>query len=161
MTEDSKQILTTSISTQELERRWKAVRKTMREEKIDYLVMQNDNEWLGGYVKWFIDIPAKNGYPTTVIFPIDDEMTTITSGGKPPGDLGPPAWAMRGVKNRLTAPYFRSLWYSNTYDAELAVKALKINKKTKIGIVGKGSMSAMFYEHLVKNLPRCNLCRFY
>jgi len=84
MTEDSKQILTTPISTQELERRWKAVRKTMREEKIDYLVMQNDNEWLGGYVKWFIDIPAKNGYPTTVIFPIDDEMTTITSGGKPP-----------------------------------------------------------------------------
>jgi Xaa-Pro aminopeptidase len=153
MAKDPKQILTTSISTQELERRWKAARKMMREEKIDYLVMQNDNEWLGGYVKWFIDIPARNGYPTTVIFPIDDEMTTITSGGKPPGDLGPPAWAMRGVKNRLTAPYFRSLCYSNTYDAELAVKALKISKKAKIGIVGKGSMSATFYEYLVKSLP--------
>jgi Xaa-Pro aminopeptidase len=160
MTEDSKQILTTPISTQELERRWKAVRKMMREEKIDYLVMQNDNEWLGGYVKWFTDIPAKNGYPTTVIFPIDDEMTTITSGGKPPGDLGPPAWAMRGVKNRLTAPYFRSLWYSNTYDAELAVKALKISKKAKIGIVGKGSMSAMFYEYLVKSLPDATFVDF-
>ena len=160
MTEDPKQVLTTTISTQELERRWKAARKMMREEKIDYLVMQNDNEWLGGYVKWFIDIPARNGYPTTVIFPIDDEMTTITSGGKPPGDLGPPAWAMRGVKNRLTAPYFRSLCYSNTYDAELAVKALKISKKAKIGIVGKGSMSAIFYEYLVKNLPNATFVDF-
>jgi len=151
--EDQKQILTESISTQELERRWKEVRKRMKEENIDFLVMQNDNEWLGGYVKWFTDIPARNGYPMTVIFPIDDEMTTITCGGKPPGDLGPPAWTMRGVKRRLTAPYFRSLMYSNTYDAELAVEALKVKKKGKIGIVGKGTMSAAFYEHLRNGLP--------
>lgn len=151
--DDPKQILAESISTAELERRWKEVRKGMKEEKIDFLVMQNDNEWLGGYVKWFTDIPARNGYPMTVIFPIDDEMTTITCGGKPPGDLGPPAWTMRGVKHRLTAPYFRSLMYSNTYDAELAVRTLKAKKKGKIGVVAKGSMSAMFHEHLIKNLP--------
>jgi Xaa-Pro aminopeptidase len=151
------QKLTEAISTQELERRWGEVRKKMREEKADFLVMQNDNEWLGGYVKWFTDIPARNGYPMTVIFPIDDEMTTITCGGKPPGDLGPPAGTMRGVKNRLTAPYFRSLMYSNTYDAKLAVQTLKAKKKTKIGIVGKGSMSAVFYEYLKKNLPGATL----
>jgi len=150
--DDPKQILTQSISTIELERRWGEVRKRMKEEKIDFLVMQNDNEWLGGYVKWFTDIPARNGYPMTVIFPIDDEMTTITCGGKPPGDLGPPPWTMRGVKKRLTAPYFRSLIYSNTYDAELAVEVLKAKKKGKVGIVGKGSMSAVFYEHMKKNL---------
>jgi hypothetical protein len=137
ITEDQKQILTVSISNDELERRWREVRKKMKEEDIDFLVMQNDNEWLGGYVKWFTDIPARNGYPMTVIFPIDDEMTTITSGGKPPGDLGPPAWTMRGVKKRFTAPYFRSLMYSNTYDAELTVETLKTKKEGKIGIVGK------------------------
>jgi Xaa-Pro aminopeptidase len=151
--DDQKQILTQSISTIELERRWGEVRKRMKEEKIDFLVMQNDNEWLGGYVKWFTDIPARNGYPMTVIFPIDDEMATITSGGKPPGDLGPPAWTMRGVKKRLTAPYFRSLIYSNTYDAELAVGVLKAKKKGRVGIVGKGAMSAVFYEHMKKSLP--------
>ena len=140
--DDPKQSLTEFISTSELERRWSEVRKKMKEEGIDFLVMQNDNEWLGGYVKWFTDIPARNGYPLTVIFPIDDEMTTITCGGKPPGDLGPPAWTMRGVKRRLTAPYFRSLMYSNTYDAALAVETLKAKKKGKIGLVGKGSMSA-------------------
>jgi len=145
--------LTKIISSTELERRWREVRARMKEEDIDFLVMQNDNEWLGGYIKWFTDIPGRNSYPMTVIFPIDDEMTTITCGGKPPGDLGPPAWTMRGVKNRLTAPYFRSLLYSNTYDAELAVDTLSRKKKAKIGIVGKGAMSAAFYEHLRKNLP--------
>jgi Xaa-Pro aminopeptidase len=152
--EKPQDILTQAISTSELERRWKAVREIMKSEKIDFLVAQNDNEWLGGYVKWFTDIPARNGYPLTVIFPIDDELTTITCGGKPPGDLGPPAWTMRGVKHRLTAPYFRSLMYSNTYDAELAAQTLKAKKKGKIGIVGKGFMSVSFYEHLRKNLPQ-------
>ena len=48
---DPREILTESISTQELERRWKEVRLRMKEEGIDFLIMQNDNEWLGGYVK--------------------------------------------------------------------------------------------------------------
>jgi Xaa-Pro aminopeptidase len=151
--DDLKEVLTESISTRELERRWKAVRERMKEERIDILVMQNDNEWTGGYVKWFTDIPARNGSSLTVIFPVDDEMTTITCGGKPPADLGPPAWTMRGVKRRLTAPFFRSLVYSSTYDAELAVETLRAYKGGKIGIVGKGSMSAAFYEYLRKGLP--------
>ena len=151
--ENPQEILTEAISTSELERRWKAIREVMKGEGIDFLVMQNDNEWLGGYIKWFTDIPARNAYPMSVIFPIDDEMTTITCGGRPPGDLGPPAWTMRGVKSRLTSPYFRSLMYSNTYDADLAVQTLKVKKKGKIGLVGKGMMSVTFYEHLRKGLP--------
>jgi len=86
------EILTSSLSSNEMERRWSETRKRMEEESIDILLMQNDNQWMGGYVRWFTDIPARDGYPITVIFPIDDEMTTITCGGKPPGDLGPPAW---------------------------------------------------------------------
>lgn len=150
--DDQKQILTQSISTVELERRWREVRARMKEEGIDFLIMQNDNEWLGGYVKWFTDIPARNAQPHTVIFPVDDEMTTITHGGKPPGDMGPPAWTLRGVKKRLTAPFFRSVMYTHAYDAELAVESLRAKKKAKIGIVGKGTMSAAFHEHLKKNL---------
>ena len=149
---EEKEMLTTSISDQELRRRWKEVRKRMEEEKIDFLVMQNDNEWLGGYVKWFTDVPARNAQAHTIIFPVDEEMTTITHGGKPPGDMGPPAWTLRGVKRRLTAPFFRSAAYTNTYDAELAVEVLKARKKATIGILGKGSLSAAFYEHLLQNL---------
>jgi Xaa-Pro aminopeptidase len=153
MTEDPKEALTFAISDAELERRWNAVRTRMKEERIDAVVMQDTNEWLGGYVKWFTDVSARNGYPMTVVFPVDDLMTTIMSGGRPPGDMGPPAWTLRGVKNRLTAPYFPSIHYSNTYDAELVVEALTSRKKGRIGIIGKGRISIAFYEYLVKNMP--------
>jgi len=43
--------------------------------------------------------------------------------------------------------------YTHPYDAELAVETLRGRKKAKIGIVGKGTISAAFYEHLKKNLP--------
>src|SRR5918995_756963 len=45
------------ISTAELERRWAAVRAAMAARKIDVLVMQNSNEFSGGYVKWFTKLP--------------------------------------------------------------------------------------------------------
>ena len=150
--EDEKEIITYAISDRELERRWKAVRERMKEERLDFLVMQNDNEWLGGYVKWFTDVPARNAQPHTVLFPLDDEMTTITHGGRPPGDMGPPAWTLRGVKRRLTAPFFRTASYTNSYEAELAAGILGIKKKAKIGVVGKGTMSAAFYEYLLDHL---------
>jgi hypothetical protein len=39
------------ISSAELERRWAAVRAAMAGRGIDVLVMQNSNEFSGGYVK--------------------------------------------------------------------------------------------------------------
>jgi len=73
----AKERIPIQISTQELERRWTAVRSAMKDAGIDVLIMQNTNQFLGGYVKWFTDVPAFNGYPTTVMFPADDEMTVI------------------------------------------------------------------------------------
>lgn len=151
--EQPHEMLTLAISDAELERRWKAVREKMKADALDILIMQDTNEWNGGYVKWFTDIPARNGSPMTVIFPVDDPMTTITAGGKPPGDLGPPAWTLRGVNSRLTAPFFPSIRYRNILDAELTVEVLKKRTKSRIGIVGKGRMSYPFLEYLFKQMP--------
>jgi Xaa-Pro aminopeptidase len=145
------------ISTQELDRRWAAVRSAMRNEGVDVLIMQNCNQFLGGYVKWFTDIPAFNGYPTTVIFSVDEEMSVINIGPRMDQeslatDLSTKDWALRGVKNRLTAPYFPSLHYSSAYDAELVVKLLESRKNCTIGFVGLGHISAAFYDHVRKNL---------
>ena len=68
------------VSTAELERRWAAVRAAMAAAKIDVLVMQNNNDFMGGYVKYFTDIPATNGYPLTAVFPRDDMATMIGQG---------------------------------------------------------------------------------
>jgi Xaa-Pro aminopeptidase len=138
--EDPKDRLVTSISIQELERRWKAV-----------LVLRGDEEYFGGYVKWFTDVPARHSYPFTVIFPVDDEMTTITS--SPPAEPGPKAWALRGVKTRFGAPYYPSLNYTENYDAELAAGVLAEKKNAVIGIVGKAFFPVPFYEYLTRHLP--------
>src|SRR5215831_12835544 len=72
--------LNTPISNAELERRWRAVRAAMEKEKIDVLLMQNNNDHMGGYVRYFTDVPAVNGYPNTVVFPRDADMTVVTQG---------------------------------------------------------------------------------
>ena len=138
------------ISTAELERRWAETRKAMAKQNIDCLVMQNSNQYLGGYVRWFTDIPAKQGYPVTLIFPVDDEMTVITSGGEPMPP-GPPEWAVRGVKERIGRPYFRTLNYTDTMDGETVISRLKARGAKRVGIVAKGSMSAPTYEYLEQN----------
>ncbi|MBU2498839.1 MAG: Xaa-Pro peptidase family protein [Proteobacteria bacterium] len=155
--DEAKERIRVRISDQELERRWKAVRSAMKKEGVDFLIMQNTNQFLGGYVKWFTDVPAFNGYPTTVIFPREDEMTTINIGPKmdPESiltDLSTKDWALRGVKNRFTAPYFPTLHYSKTYDAELIVDLLKAAKDCTIGFVATGHIPAPFYNHLKTHL---------
>lgn len=151
---DPKERLTTCISTAELERRWRAAREMMLGIGIDFLVMRNDEEFLGGYVKWFSDFSARHSYPFTVIFPVDDEMTLISCSGMPPADPFPPQWAVRGVKKRLGAPYFSSIHYTSTYDAALAVGVLKEKKRATIGLVGKSFIPVPFYEYLRKHLPQ-------
>jgi Xaa-Pro aminopeptidase len=147
------------ISTAELERRWAETRKAMATQGIDCLVMQNSNEFLGGYVRWFTDIPAVQGYPVTVLFPADGEMTMIASGGKPAPPAAPQS-LYRGVKERIILPYFLSMNYTNTWDAEAAVGELKARASRRVGIVGKAFMSAAFYECLVGNLAGIELVDF-
>ena len=151
--EDPKQRLTTSVSKGELERRWKAAREVMKEQKIDYLLMRNDEEFIGGYTRWFMDIPARHSYPGTVIFAFHEEMSLISVGPLPPGEPAPPAWAVHGVKRRLSAPYFPTAHYTSTYDAELAVSVLKEKKGAVIGLVGPSFIPMNFYQYLVDHLP--------
>ncbi len=147
--------LNTPISTAELERRWAAVRKGMAERGIDVLVMQNNNDFMGGAVKYFTDMPATNGYPVTLIFPKDDDMTII---GQGPFNHDRPVpkegnGMLRGVKRQLGVPSYHTAHYTGEYDAELAVKALAGHKGAKIGLLAVASIPHMFVEYLKKNAP--------
>ena len=70
----------TPISTAELERRWALIRAEMAAQKIDVLLAQGNNDFMGGYVKYLTDLPATNGYPFTVVFPREDLMTVVGQG---------------------------------------------------------------------------------
>ena len=144
--------LQTPISTAELERRWKAVRAAMKREGIDVLLMQNNNDHMGGYVKYFTDMPATNGYPNTVVFPADDEMTVVCQGPFN-GDGRPPADIWRGVKRLLTTPSYESAHFTQYYDPELAAKALAPYAKATIGFVGIYQMSFAMGDFIMKKFP--------
>jgi Xaa-Pro aminopeptidase len=144
--------INTPISTQELERRWTAVRTEMAKQKIDVLVMQANNDFMGGYVKYFTDIPATNGYVATVIFPLHERMTVIGQGPfnnvrtfAEDGDL-----LRRGVGQFMTVPSYASAHFSAAYDGQLAEKALAPYVGGKIGLLGTGAISYALVNTLQK-----------
>lgn len=141
------------ISMAELERRWAAVRKAMAESDLDVLVIQNNNDHMGGYVKYFTDLPATNGYPVTVIFSRDDDMVLVGQGPfnkvQELPHLGD--GVRRGVKTWLTTPSYASAHYTAVYDAELADKALQRYSRANVGFVGTYQMSVAVADHLRKH----------
>jgi Xaa-Pro aminopeptidase len=124
----------------------------MKQEGVDVLLMQNNNDHMGGYVKYFTDMPATNGYPNTVIFPADDEMTVVCQGPFN-GDSRPPADTWRGVKRMLTTPSYESAHFTQYYDPGLAAKALAPFAKGTIGMVGIYQMSFAMGDFIMKKFP--------
>jgi len=141
------------ISTRELERRWTAVRKAMAERKIDALVMQNNNDWLGGYVRWFTDTPLSNGYPRSVVFPAADSMTVVdmgACGGRRKINGGDET--NRGVGEMIFTPAFTSVAYTDEYQAELVAEELKRRGYHTIGWIASGAMPHKFVARIEREL---------
>jgi Xaa-Pro aminopeptidase len=147
-----KEQLIDPISMEELERRWNATRQIMKDEGIDFLIIQNNNDYLGGYVKWFTDISAFESYPVTVIFPVSDEMTYISHGSSDPKKVGPAAWTLRGVKKRISNPIMLSVRYTCAYQAEAVVEELKGYGKCRISFVNEGAIPAGFTQYVREHL---------
>jgi hypothetical protein len=114
------------ISDAELERRWSALRAIMSEGSVGALIVQNNNDWLGGYVKWLTDLPSTNGYPTTMIFHLDDLMTVIEMG--PKGGyraLHGDDQIYRGVGLIAITPAFTSVRFTDHYQSTLVLEDIK------------------------------------
>ena len=147
------------ISTAELERRWAAVRAAMTERKIDVLLMQANNDFMGGYVKYFTDLPATNGYPVTVVFPRDDRMTVVGQGPSGVARTLPPEGdgLRRGVARFLGTPSYASVHYTAGYDAELAQTALEGFDGATVGLLGTAAISYALIDTLKRGkLARAN-----
>jgi Xaa-Pro aminopeptidase len=139
------------IPLKELERRWKAVRSEMNKQGIDCLIMQNNQMYLGGYVRYFTDYPAEMGLPMTVLFFIDGQIATISHGGYPLPP-SPPEWAVPGVTNRLNRPYFTTFNFTATDEPELAITELKRHNIKRLGWVSRQSIHFFFGDYLKENL---------
>ena len=146
-----------SLSQGELERRWKAVRERMAAKGLSHLVVQSQQRFVGGYFRWFTDLPGTN-YHITAVFPLDEDMTIIGHGAPAPATpITPPEWALRGVKERINTPAFPNVHWEDAWDAEKVVAVIKRRKPNTVGLVGLGNMSAALYENLKKGLQGINV----
>ncbi len=136
------------ISDQELNRRWNAARKVLIDNDLDLIFLQGSNLHLGGYVRWFTDIPAEYNYNMTVLFPKDDEMTIIRSSASKV-----PAWALRGVKEIKYAPFCPSLNYTAESENALVVEYVRNRGAKRIGYCGKAFITTKLMLTLQAKLP--------
>src|SRR3954471_17179275 len=139
------------ISTAELERRWKAVREAMPEQKLDALIVQGANNLAGtgGYFRWFTGVSVWTSYPATVIFPKDGLMTLVSHGpmGVEP-DFGGNDHTWRGVGKWLPTASFPAIDYCIPYAAELVAREIKKAGYRNVGIVGWNNMLFGFGDKL-------------
>ena len=141
-----------AVSDAELKRRWAAVRRRMRDQGLDALVIQNSSDWIGGYVRWFSNQPATNGYPNTLVFALDEGMSFIEQG--PFGGLRvsrPEDVDSTGIARRLTTPSYASIHYSGAYDAQIAAAEIKRLGAQRVGLVATSAMYHSF-GHALREL---------
>ncbi|RGZ01197.1 M24 family metallopeptidase [Clostridium sp. AM58-1XD] len=137
-----------AISDMELRRRWAETRKILREKELDFLFMQGSNMHLGGYIRWFTDIPAEYNFHMTVLFPIDDEMTLVRTSASPI-----PAWALRGVKEVRYAPFAPTLNYTSGMEIGLIEDYFRQRSPKRVGYIGAAMMTAGLMKALLEKFP--------
>jgi Xaa-Pro aminopeptidase len=138
-----------AVSLAELERRWGVVRTRMREQDIDALIVQNSSDWVGGYIRWFSNQPATNGYPTSLVFAREGGMTLIEQG--PFGGLKESSeheLRATGVARRMTTPSYPSVAYTGAYDADIVVAELRRLGARRVGFVAPAAMYHSFGQRL-------------
>jgi Xaa-Pro aminopeptidase len=135
----------------ELERRWSAADRVMQAHGLDALVMQNAQDWLGGYVRWFTGAPANAGYPRCVIYFGADDMTIVEQGGRNEvRKRDPLSSAMPGVRETRHSPSYVSVGYTATTDAQIVCDRLQARGVARVGWVSPAGAYFRFGEMLTR-----------
>jgi Xaa-Pro aminopeptidase len=147
-----------AVSIAEIDRRLRAVRARMRECDIDALVLQNSSDWVGGYIRWFTNQPATNGYPSAVVCPVEGGMSLIEQG---PFDgvrtASEAEVKATAIARRLTTPSYPSVHYTGAYDADIAAAELKCLGARRVGFVAPAAMYHSFGQHLRATLEAASV----
>lgn len=156
MTQAAAERLNGPISDAELERRWSAVRSAMERERLDVLLIRANNDYLGGYVKWFTDLPATTGYPVCVLFPREGRMTYVSQGqfglDRPVAPAEQPVY--RGIGRLLGAPGYASVSSTLRYEVEAVGEALAPYAGARLAIIGPASWPHALMVRVLESVGR-------
>jgi Xaa-Pro aminopeptidase len=126
---------------------------------LDYIIAVQRTDYLGGYVKWFTDLPTSWEYTSMVIFSKDKKMTTIWH-GSPMGDNSPPQFYSRGIVKKYAGGQLPSLNFTCTQEAEWIVQELEPKGAVRIGIAGLAYMTVQCYNYLISHLTKATIIDF-
>jgi Xaa-Pro aminopeptidase len=139
------------LARAELERRWDALRRLLREHDCDAAVTQaaNTQSCLGGYFRWITGAAVPAGYPRSVVFPAAGGMTLVSHGSFG-GDIASDASNAEspGVERRLTAPMFPMVNYTATFDADCILLDLRERAARRVAVLGPTSFTHGFGRQL-------------
>lgn len=143
------------VSHTELARRWQKVRAAMRKGGFDVLIAQGNNDHMGGYGRYLTDHPACNGYPVTVVFPLEGGMTLVRQG---PFDgrttlQGLEDTTYPGVAEVRTTPSFATAAYTSRYDADLILDSIRPFERGRIGLLAAAQVPHTFVAYLQEVFP--------
>jgi Xaa-Pro aminopeptidase len=119
--------------------------------------MQNSNDWLGGYVRWFTGAPANNAYPRSVIFFPDDGMTVVEQGPFDKVKVLDDDPEQPGVARVMTTPSYVSVAATAAYDAEIVIGELKRKRCGRVGWVNPAGAYFKFGHALESGLADIRL----
>jgi len=146
-----------AASTEELQRRWIAVRKVMADKDVDCLMTGGYNNALGGAVRYFTDYGNTGSHYQILIIPKEGDMAFFghcNFSGRP---IPPPA--TRGVELCTGAPFLVSCSYSDDYIPIEMVKFLKAKNIRKIGIHRPNSLPYQFVQYILDNVDGISLAK--
>jgi Xaa-Pro aminopeptidase len=131
-------------SRAEMERRWSLVRKYLRERSIDALIAVSGEINLSGVARWLTDAPH-GAYRIAVAFYADDLMTVIEHGAAGQiRTMDGTSPQHPGVGEVITVSQFPSVEFTQKYEAELLVTALKRRGCRSIALVNGDAMPFRF-----------------
>lgn len=144
------------ISDQELDRRYAATQKAIRQAGLDCVITQNHCPIFDGGVRYYLDQPT-GGYSTALLIPSEGKMVMIDHGpelGKPvPGNL-------RNVEKMYVKPYCLTFTFSDTMAAEVMTDEIKARGYRRIGLYGTQFISYSFGAYMKENLPQVEFVNF-
>jgi Xaa-Pro aminopeptidase len=147
-----------AVSSGEIQRRLRETRQRMRDQAVDALVLQNSSDWVGGYIRWFTNQPATNGYPSAVVCPLEGGMSLIEQGPFDGVRVASEAEAKAaGIARRLTTPSYPSVHFTGHYDADIAALELRRIGARRVGFVAPAAMYHSFGQHLRMTLAEAGV----
>jgi Xaa-Pro aminopeptidase len=138
------------LPRRELERRWALVRGLLDDLQLDAMVALSSDDYQGGCVKWFTDVPAFL-YPKAVVFHRDAPMSVVDhgpiGGGRTLDGTSPD---YPGVAELFTTAEFPAVSFTRRYVADIVATALKQHGCRRVGLIGSEAMPQGFISALQK-----------